>query len=48
MDGITKVALAIVTLGMIATVAVNGANASKVIQSTGSAFSTSITAAEKG
>ena len=48
MDGITKVALAIVTLGMIATVVVNGANASKLVSSTGTAFSGSLTAAEKG
>lgn len=48
MGDITKVALAIVTLGMIATVVVNGPNTAKVVTSAGSAFSGSLTAAEKG
>lgn len=48
MDDITKVLLAIVSLGLAATLVVNGANTSKVVTSTGSAFSNSITAAEKG
>lgn len=48
MDGVTKVALAIVSLGMLATVVVNGSNTAKVIGAAGNAFSGSITAAEKG
>lgn len=48
MSSVTQVALAIVTLGMIATVVVNGANTAKVIGAAGSAFSGSIAAAEKG
>ena len=48
MGDLTKVALAIVTLGMIATVVVNGTNTAKVISAGGSAFSGSLTAAEKG
>jgi hypothetical protein len=47
-NGITKVALAIVTLGMIATVVVNGSNASKVVTATTGGFANSISAAEKG
>lgn len=48
MDDITKVLLAIVTVGLVATLVVNGANTAKVVTSTGSAFSSSLTAAEKG
>lgn len=48
MGDLTKIALAIVTLGMIATVVVNGPNTAKVVSSAGSAFSGSLTAAEKG
>lgn len=48
MGDITKVALAIVTVAVIATVVVNGTNSAKVVQSAGSAFSGSISAAEKG
>jgi hypothetical protein len=48
MDNVTKVALAIVTLGMIATLVVNGTNTAKVVQSATSGFSSSISAAEKG
>jgi hypothetical protein len=48
MGDITKVALAIVTVAMIATVVVNGANSAKVIGAAGSAFSGSLTAAQKG
>ena len=48
MDAITKVALAIVTLGMIATVVVNGPNTAKVVNAAGGAFSGSLRAAEKG
>jgi hypothetical protein len=48
MDNITRVLLAIVSLGLVATLVVNGANTAKVIQAGGSAFSGSLTAAEKG
>ena len=48
MDGITKVALAIVSLGLVATLVVNGANTAKVVQSASSGFSNSLSAAEKG
>ena len=48
MDDITKIALAIVTLGLAATLVVNGSNTAKVISSATSGFSGSITAAEKG
>jgi hypothetical protein len=48
MDSITKVALAITTVALVATLVVNGANSAKVISSVGSAFSGSLTAAEKG
>lgn len=48
MDSITKVALAIVGVAMVATLAVNGTGAAKVIGAAGSAFSGSLSAAEKG
>ena len=48
MGDITKVALAIVTLGLVATLVVNGPNTAKVIQASTGGFSNSITAAEKG
>jgi hypothetical protein len=48
MDNLTKVALAIVGLGLAATLVVNGANTAKVISSASGGFSQSITAAEKG
>jgi hypothetical protein len=48
MDNITKVLLAIVTVGLVATLVVNGANTAKVVTAGGSAFSNSLTAAEKG
>jgi hypothetical protein len=48
MDAVTKVALAIVTLGLVATLVVNGPNTAKVISSAGTAFSGSLTAAQKG
>lgn len=47
-DSVTKVALAIVTLGMIATLAVNGQNTAKVVQAASQGFSNSLSAAEKG
>lgn len=45
---ITKVLVTITTVALVATVVVNGANSAKVIQAGGSAFSTSLAAAEKG
>lgn len=48
MSDVTKVALAIVTLGLAATLVVNGANTAKVVNSVTGGFSNSITAAEKG
>jgi len=48
MDNLTKVALAIVSLGLAATLVVNGSNTAKVISSAAGGFSQSITAAEKG
>lgn len=48
MGDITKVALAIVTLGMIATLVVNGSNTSKVVSSITTGFGTDLSAAEKG
>lgn len=48
MDGVTKVALAIVSLGMVATVVVNGSNTAKVVTATTNGFAGSISAAEKG
>jgi hypothetical protein len=46
--GIVTVALAIVGVALAATLVVNGANTAKVVGAGGSAFSNSITAAEKG
>jgi hypothetical protein len=48
MDNITKVALAIVTLGLAATLVVNGPNTAKVVQAGSTGFSNSLSAAEKG
>lgn len=45
---ITKVLLAITTVALVATVVVNGANSAKVIEGAGTAFSSSLSAAEKG
>lgn len=48
MDNITKVLLAVTTVALVATVVVNGANSAKVVSAAGSAFSNSLSAAEKG
>jgi hypothetical protein len=48
MDSVTKVLLAIVSLAVVATVLVNGTQAANVVKAGGSAFSGSLTAAEKG
>jgi len=47
-DSVTKVALAIVTLGLVATLVVNGPNTAKVITAGTSGFANSISAAQKG
>ncbi len=48
MDQITKVLLSITTVALVATVIVNGTNSAKVVSSLGSAFSGSLSTAEKG
>jgi hypothetical protein len=48
MQDAVKVALAIVTVGLIATVIVNGANSAKVVTSVTGGFAKDLTAAEKG
>lgn len=48
MSGVVQVALAIVTLGMIATVVVNGGNTARVITAASNGFAGSLGAAEKG
>lgn len=48
MDDLTKVLMGIVTVAIIATVVVNANGAANVIKAGGSAFSGSLTAAEKG
>jgi hypothetical protein len=48
MNSFTKVALAITTIGLIAVLVTNGANTAKVVSAAGSAFSGSLSAAEKG
>lgn len=48
MDGVTKVALAIVSLGMVAVIVVNGTNTARVISAATNGFAGSISAAEKG
>lgn len=48
MDNVTKIALAITTVALVATLVVNGANTAKVIGAAGGAFSNSLSAAQKG
>jgi len=48
MDDLTKVLMGIVTVALVATVVVNATGAAKVISAGGSAFSGSLSAAEKG
>lgn len=48
MDNVTKVALAIVTVALVATLVVNGQNTAKVVTATTSGFANSLTAAQKG
>lgn len=48
MGDLTKIALAIVSLGLAATLVVNGPNTAKVIQAGTGGFANDISAAEKG
>jgi PRD1 phage membrane DNA delivery len=48
MGDISKIALGIVTVGLVATLVVNGANTAKVIGAATGGFSNSLSAAEKG
>lgn len=48
MGDLSKIALAIVALGLAATLVVNGANTAKVVQAGTGGFATDLTAAEKG
>lgn len=48
MDGITKVALAIVGVSLAATLVVNGANTAKVVGATTGGFANALTAAQRG
>jgi hypothetical protein len=48
MNGFVQVALAIVTVALVATVVVNGANSAKIITAGTQGFATSLGAAEKG
>jgi hypothetical protein len=48
MDGFIKVALAITTVALVATVVVNGSNSAKIITAGSQGFANSLGAAEKG
>lgn len=48
MSDITKVALAIVTVALVATIVVNGPNTAKVVTATTGGFANSLAAAQKG
>ena len=48
MDNVTKVLLSITTVGLVATLVVNGANTAKVVGSLSTGFTNSLSAAEKG
>jgi hypothetical protein len=48
MGDVTKIALAIVGVGLAATLVVNGPNTEKIVGSLSSGFSNSLSAAEKG
>ena len=48
MDNVTKVLMGVVTVALVATVVVNASGAANVIKAGGTAFSGSLTAAEKG
>lgn len=48
MDNLTKILLGVVSVAAIATVLVNGTQAANVVKAAGTAFSGSLSAAEKG
>lgn len=48
MGDLTRVALAIVSVGLIATLVVNGPNTAKVVSATTGGFANALTAAQKG
>lgn len=48
MDNVTKVALAIVTVALVAVLVVNGKNTASVVTSATTGFANSLTAAQKG
>ena len=48
MDNITKIALSITTIALVATLVVNASGTAKVIQAGTSGFSNAISAAQKG
>jgi hypothetical protein len=48
MGDLTKVALAIVSVALVATLVVNGPNTAKVVTATTGGFANSLTAAQKG
>jgi len=48
MDSITKVALAITTVALVAVVVVNGKNSASLVTAGTSGFANSLSAAEKG
>lgn len=48
MDNITKVLMGVVTVAIVATIVVNANGTANVVKAAGSAFSGSLTAAEKG
>ena len=48
MDNVTKVLLAIVGVGLVATLVVNGPNTAKVVGAASTGFTQSLSAAEKG
>lgn len=48
MDSITKVALAITTVALVATIVVNGSGSAKVINAATGGFANSLKAAERG
>lgn len=48
MNDVTRIAVAIVGVALVATLVVNGSNTAKVVQSASSGFAGSLSAAEKG
>lgn len=48
MDGFVKIALAITTVALVATVVVNGSNSAAIITAGSQGFANSLGAAEKG